>query len=304
MKISEAIKNVQDFYDISCPSEDEVFIYTESLAYLIEETRQPGYMMELGGYYYEIKNFELALKYYEMAADYDYEPAYACLGYVWYYGRTGSKDYEKAFNYFSKSADAGNKVSKYKLADMYRNGYFVKADYEKYKSIIEDLYMNMSKITNLNEPVPEIYTRMAKIRSTEADSVQDVSLKEDLIDEAVNMYLNAKRFLALRIHYNAFFGNLSIMKYLIDDLYELREFDEKDFDFYDLYYLFQTPHKISFIYKKHKYMLESTLEDDGIAINFDGNWFRSIDDFFAKAQIGKKKLTAIEDEFGIFKIEN
>ena len=42
---------------------------------------------------------------------------------------------------------------------------------------------------------------------------------------------------AQRIRHNAFFGNLNIMKWLIDDLYELIEFDEEYFDFFDLYYL-------------------------------------------------------------------
>ena len=38
--------------------------------------------MYLGGYYYEIKRFDLALKYYEMAATYDYDPAYEGLAYM------------------------------------------------------------------------------------------------------------------------------------------------------------------------------------------------------------------------------
>ena len=38
--------------------------------YLIYELKNPKAILELGGYYYEQKNFDLALKYYEMAAEY------------------------------------------------------------------------------------------------------------------------------------------------------------------------------------------------------------------------------------------
>ena len=53
-------------------------------------------MMQLGGHYYGIRRFDLALKYYELAANFEILDAYECLGYIWYYGRTGERDYAKA----------------------------------------------------------------------------------------------------------------------------------------------------------------------------------------------------------------
>ena len=108
----------KEAYDIICTlhglgnlSEEERFSYTEALKFLIEEFHDPKDMMYLGEYYYELREFDLALKYYEMAASFDFDDAYECLGYVWYYGRTGTVDYEKAFNYFSKLMEKGNPVS-------------------------------------------------------------------------------------------------------------------------------------------------------------------------------------------------
>lgn len=50
--------------------EDSLFVYTEALKYLIDETMDPEYMFELGGaYYYEMK-YDLALKYYGMTVEY------------------------------------------------------------------------------------------------------------------------------------------------------------------------------------------------------------------------------------------
>ena len=123
MTIAEAKRVESAFYEKSAPTEEDVFLFTEALNYLIEETKDPGYMLELGGYYYGERKFDLALKYYELAAEYKLIDAYDCLGYIWYYGRTGKRDYEKAFKYFSLSAEAGNLQAAYKVADMYKNGY-------------------------------------------------------------------------------------------------------------------------------------------------------------------------------------
>ena len=244
MTVKEARKIVEEFDENKNLSEDEVFMFTEAMDFLIEEEHDPADMMYLGGYYYENKRFDLALKYYEMAAIFDYDPAYECLAYIWYYGRTGQKDFRKAYEYFSKLKEKGNPVAAYKVADMYRNGYYVEKDQQKYEEIIEDLYPEVKDMNNVFDPVPEVFTRLARIRTAQGKK-----------DEAVDLYLYSKDFLAQRIRYNAFFGNLNIMKWLIDDLYELIDFDEGFFDFFDMFYLLKSPHKISFMYGDDKHIV-------------------------------------------------
>lgn len=121
MTISEANKIKEQFYSIDQPSEEDIFLFTEAMDFLISETHDPTSMMELGGWYYGEKDYDLALKYYEMAAAYDSTDAYECLGYIWYYGRTGQKDYEKAFKNFSRAAERGDLIAEYKVADMYKD---------------------------------------------------------------------------------------------------------------------------------------------------------------------------------------
>ena len=292
MTINEA-RNIQDeFYENQNPTEEEVFLFTEAMNFLIEEEHNPADMLSLGGYYYEIKRFDLALKYYEMAATYDYDPAYECLGYIWYYGRTGERDFKKAFEYFSKLMAKGDPVSTYKVADMYRNGYYVEKDQEKYEEIIEKLYPRVKGMTNVFDPVPEVFTRLARIRVSQGRK-----------DEAVELYLYAKDFLAQRISYNAFFGNMNIMKWLIDDLYELIYFDQENFDLYDLYYLLKSPHKITFMYNDEPQKLESVMEGDECTVCFNGKWYHSRDDFFKDACVDDVKITEIYDEFWGFNVE-
>ncbi|MCQ2506155.1 MAG: sel1 repeat family protein [Lachnospiraceae bacterium] len=273
MTVKEARKIVQTFDDeTQRATEEEFFMFTEAMDFLINEEHNPRDMMYLGGVYYGMKRFDLALKYYEMAASYDFDEAYDCLGYIWYYGRTGERDYKKAFEYFSKLKDKGDLVAAYKVADMYKNGYYVDKNMELYKEIIEDLYLKVAKCRGVFDPVPEVYTRLAHIR-----------LDEGKEEDAVDLFLKAKDWLAQRIKYSNYFGNLNIMKWLVDDLYEIIEFDNEYFDLFDLYYLLKTPHIINFVYDGKLQRVESVMEGDECTVCFNGKWFRSRDDFFKDA---------------------
>ncbi len=64
------------------------------------------------------------------------------LGYIYYYGRctNGEPEYEKAFKYFSIGAAGYVYESRYKLADMFRNGYGVPKNNKIASSMIWELY--------------------------------------------------------------------------------------------------------------------------------------------------------------------
>ena len=123
LTIEKAQQILDDYYDLTQPTYEDDIQLINALEYLIKETNNPEYMVELGGWYYGQKQFDLAEEYYLMAAKLDYNNAYECLGYIYYYGRVGQPDYEKAFHYYKLASDQGNLVAAYKLADMYKNGY-------------------------------------------------------------------------------------------------------------------------------------------------------------------------------------
>lgn len=292
MTIAEANRLIDSLAGKNNLTEEEEFEYIEALDYMIKTTTEPRYMMQLGGYYYGQRTFDLALKYYNMAAELGYEEANECLGYVWYYGRTGEKDYEKAFKYFSAAAEKGNPVARYKIADMYKNGYYVDKDYDKYKEIIRGLYPDVADAYYLGDPLPEVFTRLAAIEAEEGNT-----------DKAIDLYLQAKDFLAQRIMHNPFFGNLNIMKWLIEDMYKLIEPDPIDMDLFDLYYWLVRPCRISFRAdgKRHEV---SCLEEEGeFVISFEGQWYRNVDDFFKKATIDDTLITDLFMELDDFVLE-
>lgn len=186
-------------------------------------------MLELGGMYYDQRRFDLALKYYEMAAECGSVSAEVGLGYIWYYGRTGETDYEKAFYYYDKASKEGD------------------------------------------------------------------------ITEALYLYDVARDFLAQRIRWNPFFGNLNIMKWMIWDIYKLRPFDLEDIGFYDLYYMLQAPALVRFKYdnleiETETHEVEAVAEEGNIVIRFDDKWFHSVVEFFQKAELDETPITTLYEE--------
>ena len=102
-------------------------IYLEEIA---EEN--PDAMTNLGSLYYTGRcgeqNYEKAVEYYTMADRLGERQATENLGYCYYYGRTGDVDYKKAYHYFVKGALDNHLNSLYKIGDMYKNGYYVEKD--------------------------------------------------------------------------------------------------------------------------------------------------------------------------------
>ncbi len=87
---------------------------------------------DLGALYYTGRsgeqNYEKAAHYYEIADKNGNRQATENLGYIYYYGRIGERDYEKAFKYFIKGALDNHLRSLYKVGDFYKNGYYVEKD--------------------------------------------------------------------------------------------------------------------------------------------------------------------------------
>lgn len=280
LTIEKAQQILDDYYDLTQPTYKDDIQLINALEYLIKETNNPEYMVELGGWYYGQKQFDLAEEYYLMAAKLDYNNAYECLGYIYYYGRVGQPDYEKAFHYYKLASDQGNLVAAYKLADMYKNGYYVQKNYPKYVQIIKDLYPKIQGATNTFDPVPEIYSRLAKIYVEEGNE-----------DQAIQLLLIAKEFQSQRLIYSQFFGDLTIMKYIVNDLYSLIQFDPDYMDLFDLYYALQKPCKVAIEILGEDHIIEAKYEDGLFFICMDDKNYEDVDQFFLVAKINGEPLS-------------
>lgn len=247
LTIEKAQQILDDYYDLTHTKYEDDILLIHALEFLIQETKDPEYMVELGGWYYEQRQFDLAEEYYLMAASLEYVDAYECLGYIYYYGRVGQPDYKKAFHYYKLASDKGNLVAAYKLADMYKNGYYVSKDYSKYVEIIKSLYPMIQGATNTFDPVPEIYSQ--------------------------------------------FFGDLTIMKYIVNDLYSLIQFDPNYMDLFDLYYALQKPCKVAIEILGDDHIIEAKYEDGLFYICMDDKNYEDVDQFFLHAKVNEEPIS-------------
>ncbi len=289
MTIQEARIIMSEFDDTDGRlTEEEFFMFTEAAQFLIRETDDADMMYRLGCVYEYRKQYDLAYKYYEMAAERNHIEAYESLGYIWYYGRVGKTDYEKAFYYFSKAACIPN--AQLKLADMYLRGYYVEKDVAKATEILKRLYETEYGYENWVDT--GICTRLAEIREKEGNT-----------GEAIRLLQSAKQTMAAHISYNSFFGCFSVMCNLIRNLYRLIPLDKNSIDFFDLYELLRKPAQVVMTYHEKKYMIEATEEADGsVAVCFDGKWYRSVEDMIPKAEVDGVAVTALPQKQFIFEV--
>ena len=171
---------------------------------------------------------------------------------------------------------------------MYHHGLYVKKDDARYRKMIEEAYKEVKEmIRYLNDPLPEIYYRMAGIKVADGEK-----------DEALDLLYIAKRFMAERLSYEAFWGHIEVMGRIINLMYDIDEFDEDDFDLYDCFKISHTPCRVMFEYSDGEYEITMTGEvNEGIC--FDNKWYRSFSELLEKAQINGDKLTSVYDEIYI-----
>jgi len=99
------------------------------------------------------------------------------LGYIYYYGRCsdGVPDYAQAYKYFSFAAFNGVYEAKYKIADMYLNGYGVCRSPETARTMIGQLYEeNLPYICNgqFDCKFADVALRMGKLSEDSGDAEQ------------------------------------------------------------------------------------------------------------------------------------
>ena len=301
MTLSEAQKFIRDFYYSDHPTEEQEFLFEESLKYLIDLYHDPQHMHNLACFYLERKRHDLELKYLEMAAEYDYLPAIEELGYVWYYGQNGEVDYEKAYGYFERGANSDDDVVKmwcgYKLADMYHNGFYVEKDEEKYRAMIEALYARLRNPGRMqsvypnpqgNLPYSEVIWRLAKIR-----------VDEGRIDEAKDLLHETRRRLSEEIHSNpGWWGNIDVMDQVVRLEHDIGGVEARP-DLYDICWMIDEECTVAFLYRARRFLIKVVHDEDSgkNVIEFDGKWSKTARDFLEKAAIDGKKLGYLYDLF-------
>lgn len=287
---AEAKKIIRQ-YSPNSSDKSETELYTQALEYLIRETGDAGYIEKLGSFCYENGQYSTSLKHFEAAAEKGSSKALVGLGCIWFYGKTGERDYEKAFRYFTLASDRGDLNAGVKLADMYKNGFFVRRDYGKYKDMIRSLYRRVRSKNDPALPLPEVFLRYSKLCAERGETIRALRLLQD-----------ARSLLEQRMKNEPLSGTLSQIRQMIGELYSMTDFDVENFGLYDLFYIFRKTVTIQFLYNGSAHVVETLPGNCGNAVRFDGVQFDSDDEFFFRATADGKRLTAVYDELYGFEI--
>jgi hypothetical protein len=132
------------------------------------------------------------------------------LGYIYYYGRTnkGKPQYAQAFKYFSIGAAGGVLQSRYKLSDMFLNGYGVGKNEETASRLLWDLYdesLDGFCRGSYDSVFADVAYRIGNLYRYGIDGREDPN-------EAYAYYLQAQYAIAQRIAMSSSYGDLQVQK--------------------------------------------------------------------------------------------
>lgn len=264
-------------------SKEDKFQLKEALQYLSEVEHDPRAMATLGGIYYEEENYPLAEKYYLSSYEAGNKEIASGLGFIYFYGRTGTPDYQKAMRYFSEAADNGDLEAAMKIADMYRDGLGVKADKDEYEKRVRSLYDEAIMDDNVFAPVPELAHRLAAI-----------DIEKGNEEEAKYVLKKGRLYITTRIRYNAFWGNFIVARRIEALMDKLGMIDHRMPNFFDLLQLLKTPSEFVLIYGGEQHHISSFADEGKIRVKFDDKAYSSIEDFFRKAGIKGRPVYMLE----------
>ncbi len=126
------------------------------------------------------------------------------LGYIYYYGRLtdGEPDYEKAFFYFARAAAAGIYEARYKLGDMYKNGYFVAKDVPMAYGLMVPVYRETKARFLMGEHMVAFADAALRMGA--------FALEREDIEEAQKYLLEADFAIRKRMAQGDFFGDTKV----------------------------------------------------------------------------------------------
>ena len=281
-------------------TEEKAFIQEELCKYIYEQSKDSQYLVIIASNI-EDKNPELVEKIYKQAiADGD-EHSCFYLANLYYSGKLGRPDYEKAFTYYSRAAltkQKGNgsfedpvtsvhNEAKLKLAMMYRNGIFVVKDFDRYEQIVNEVY---EEVKDKEWHEERYFGLIAKAK---------LEIEKGNFEEGINLLFDARIDIASCFDAAQMKDALEDLKEVNDLIYAFIELDLTEIDALDITELLKYPLDLSFTYQNEQYGLKTIEENGGIIIEFEGRYYKDVIEFIMNAKIGDEFFRA-----ALFKTDN
>ncbi len=261
---------------------DEEKSYLKNLEFLVEETADPKYQALLGRYYYDKKEFELALQYYLIAAEANNQEAVCELAKIYFYGLSGETDYKLALYYYKRAQTMGNDPATIAVSDMYAKGLGTAKDPDEALRILTELYEKTKNSELIYSIYPEAVVRLASYW-----------IKDERIDDALNALKRAKDFIKSRLVYKSSFVDYDLMERIEDKIYKCIKFDKSNMDIYDIIYYFKKEGHVSFTFNNDRYYANGELDNNKIAIEFKGKWYDDVRSFILNGKINNERIASL-----------
>jgi hypothetical protein len=161
---------------------------------------------------------------------------------------------------------------------MFKNGLYVKRNYNKYVKMIESIVEDFINAggENILPCIDFAFVELAKIFKEKGDNEQ--SLKYAFKAKELN---DARRYNFLEV---------TKMPEILDIIYSLIPFDKDNMDIYDLLYLLKQPAKAKIFAHGKEYNVESFNLNGYCMVKFNDKYYKNIKEFFNKAIIDDKKF--------------
>ena len=288
MTVDEANNKIEEFYEILSPTKEQINDHIEELKFLASKNDLFG-MREFGNAMAYYGRYDIAEKYYNMVIESDKNPnkelshstfAHIELGDLYLKDYIGKKNYDKAYQHYKMAAFYGNVLAKERIADMYKEGIYVKKDYARYVKIITELYEKYKD--NYGVDI-SLSLKMAKIRYDLGDC--------EGCKEIVRIFELGGGFGGINI-----FSIENDIKDIIEIQklqYKLGMINESEFDIFSLDSLNSIYKKFSFKYRNKRY--EVRYNELGY-YEFENTKYKSLTDLILKARIQDKAILEILDK--------
>lgn len=301
--------------------------FRKACLYLVDEKQDMDAAVELGKHYYMLNKNRLALKYLNLALEHDNAAANACLGFLWYTGAPGERDYEKAYEYFAESMRlmTGRNINNesfwkddirvslksqkeyddyiqcaFVLATMYRNGNGVEQSFEKFAYLCRQLHWILTE-SNYFRPVKS-YLPMVDF------DLADIALHDqknpDSEKEALKYLREAKSETHREIINRPSESAFDFMKSIVFNIWDIQPVTPENMDLYDLYVVMQEPCTVRFLYGRTKVLLKAKRTDEGDVVVCRGNdVYLSVDLWIESGRLGNDPVPLANSKCKNFTIE-
>ncbi len=278
---------ISQYLHSSLPTQIQQYRYEEALNHLAMynyyETNQSDLLR--AEVYIQYEQYEKAKMIYESMTYHD--SATYRLASLICEGKFGKPDFKLAYEYFKHTTllldDLYQDKAKIKIARMYRDGKYLKQNYDKYLHIIKNLETKFTRSdAKFDLCLPELYYELTLIEQ-----------KNGNLEKALHYCQYAKH-----IFYEfAYCGGAVALKdaaRVAKLFYSLTDFDANNMELMDLIYLLEKPGTVIFSYRNTLYRVKAFVQNGRILVKFGDCYFNGATDFFLRTLLGDTPIRRCE----------